>query len=80
MLVISVVQTQLTSWLAAIFACKSLRLTFVYTLPLTVPVLPLATLGQRIVLLFEARLNWLKAIVVAKNATNTQKILRDDNL
>ena len=80
MLVISVVQTQLTSWLAAIFACKSLRLPFLYTLPLTVQVLPLATLGQRIVLLFEARLNWLKAIVVAKNATNTQKILRDDNL
>lgn len=80
MLVIPVVQTQLTSWLAAIFACKSLRLTFVYTLPLTVPVLPLATLGQRIVLLFEERLNWLKAIVVLKKTNNKEKSLRDDNL
>ena len=80
MLVIPVVQTQLTSWLAAIFACKSLRLTFVYTLPLTVPVLPLATLGQRIVLLFEARLNWLKAVVVVKKTTDKMKNLRVDNL
>ena len=80
MSVIPVVQTQLTSWLAAIFDCKSLRLTFVYTLPLTVPVLPLATLGQRIVLLFEARLNWLKADGKANNATNKQKILRYDDL
>ena len=66
MLVIPVVQTQLTSWLAAIFDCKSLRLTFVYNLPLTVPVLPLATLGQRIVTLLSARLNWLKADGKAK--------------
>ena len=80
MSVIPVVQTQLTSWLAAIFACKSLRLTFVYTLPLTVPVLPLATLGQRIVLLFEARLNWLKAVVVVKKTTDKMKNLRVDNL
>jgi len=70
MSVIPVVQTQLTSWLAAIFVCKSLRFTFVYTTPLTVPVLPLATLGQRMVLLFDARLNWGKAELHTKNAKN----------